>query len=132
MDRSKHWKAKREKMNTKKKCFGNCFSQIDSDIGWSKGCGSCHLFYCPDCYTQGPEWYFLAHGGRCTDCAVDKYNKEVHGLVYIPKNRIPPGTCHECYKRIVPVGSSRLNGAPHNDWKGRKYHKQCWKKNNPQ
>jgi len=35
--------------------------------------------------------------------------------------------CLYCGKPIVAIGTSRENGAFHNDWKGRKYHKKCFK-----
>ncbi|HEY6534346.1 MAG TPA: hypothetical protein VIY08_00830 [Candidatus Nitrosocosmicus sp.] len=34
--------------------------------------------------------------------------------------------CAECGKTIVAIGSSRKNGAKHQDWIARKYHKKCW------
>ena len=34
--------------------------------------------------------------------------------------------CLECFRPLVPVGSSRRNGAWHNDWDGRRFHKRCW------
>ena len=37
-------------------------------------------------------------------------------------------TCLSCGKTLVAIGTERKNGkATHNDWKGRKYHKKCWK-----
>lgn len=35
--------------------------------------------------------------------------------------------CWHCRGDIVPVGSSRCNGAHHSDWDGRYLHKTCWK-----
>jgi hypothetical protein len=35
--------------------------------------------------------------------------------------------CLYCGKTIVPIGNSRENGALHNDWENRKYHKKCYK-----
>jgi len=40
--------------------------------------------------------------------------------------------CHYCGTRLVPIGSSRANGAAHSDWSERKLHKKClveWKGN---
>ena len=34
--------------------------------------------------------------------------------------------CLECFRPLVPVGSSRRNGAWHNDWTTRRFHKRCW------
>lgn len=36
------------------------------------------------------------------------------------------GFCQRCYKSLVPIGSSRTNGAAHDDWEARQYHKKCW------
>jgi hypothetical protein len=36
--------------------------------------------------------------------------------------------CLICKKPLKAFGESRKNGKPHPDWIGRKYHKQCWKK----
>ncbi len=35
--------------------------------------------------------------------------------------------CWHCGSKLVPVGSSRTNGAGHDDWDGRYLHKKCWK-----
>tara|TARA_R110000868_G_scaffold230762_2_gene484019 strand:- start:779 stop:946 length:168 start_codon:yes stop_codon:yes gene_type:complete len=35
--------------------------------------------------------------------------------------------CLLCKKTIVAIGTSRENGANHNDWNNRKYHKKCYK-----
>ncbi len=35
--------------------------------------------------------------------------------------------CRDCLKKLVPIGTSRRNGAWHNDWDDRLLHKQCWK-----
>ena len=34
--------------------------------------------------------------------------------------------CLECFRPLVPIGTSRANGAWHNDWATRRYHKRCW------
>jgi hypothetical protein len=34
--------------------------------------------------------------------------------------------CVACNGPLVPIGSSRQNGASHSDWEGRLLHKQCW------
>lgn len=34
--------------------------------------------------------------------------------------------CSKCGKKLVPIGTSRKNGASHNDWDSRKLHKKCW------
>ncbi len=35
--------------------------------------------------------------------------------------------CWHCGSNLVPIGSSRANGAGHDDWKERYLHKRCWK-----
>lgn len=35
--------------------------------------------------------------------------------------------CKSCGRKIVPIGSSRVNGKWHSDWDTREYHKKCWK-----
>ena len=35
--------------------------------------------------------------------------------------------CWHCGNKIMPIGSSRSNGAAHNDWDGRYLHKKCWR-----
>lgn len=37
------------------------------------------------------------------------------------------GRCFECGGRLQPIGSSRANGAAHDDWDGRNLHKQCFR-----
>jgi hypothetical protein len=34
--------------------------------------------------------------------------------------------CWHCGKKLVPIGHKRINGASHDDWKTRKFHKECW------
>ena len=34
--------------------------------------------------------------------------------------------CFECFRPLVPVGTSRANGAWHDDWGTRRFHKRCW------
>ncbi len=43
---------------------------------------------------------------------------------------VPHGYCLHCRKALQPIGSARMNGAPHKDWGSRKYHKKCWKELN--
>ena len=35
--------------------------------------------------------------------------------------------CKRCGGAMPAIGSWRANGKPHADWRGRAYHKQCWK-----
>lgn len=34
--------------------------------------------------------------------------------------------CLRCGRKLVPVGYARANGASHNDWDSRQFHKCCW------
>ena len=34
--------------------------------------------------------------------------------------------CFECFRPLVPVGTSRADGAWHDDWETRRFHKRCW------
>ena len=34
--------------------------------------------------------------------------------------------CFECFRPLVPVGTARANGAWHDDWGTRRFHKRCW------
>ena len=34
--------------------------------------------------------------------------------------------CFKCFRPLVPVGSSRRNGAWHNDGDARRFRKRCW------
>ena len=36
------------------------------------------------------------------------------------------GRCWSCGSNLVSIGSSRFNGAGHDDWQGRIFHKKCW------
>ena len=37
------------------------------------------------------------------------------------------GKCWKCGGKLIPIGTSRRNGACHDDWEERILHKQCWK-----
>ena len=39
----------------------------------------------------------------------------------------PSGKCEWCGGTLVAVGHARANGADHEDWSTRKFHKQCYK-----
>ena len=36
------------------------------------------------------------------------------------------GTCTRCDKSLVAVGSARVGGKNHADWREREMHKKCW------
>ena len=40
------------------------------------------------------------------------------------------GVCRECFKKLLPIGDRRSNGAAHVDWDDRRYHKKCWHESN--
>ena len=35
--------------------------------------------------------------------------------------------CLHCFKKLIPIGLSRVNGKDHADWDTRYLHKKCWK-----
>ncbi len=54
---------------------------------------------------------------------VQEHKKDVHDSA----KAFLEGRCWHCGGKLVPIGSSRINGASHNDWDGRYLHKQCWR-----
>ena len=84
----------------------------------------CTLKRCPCCTDPGPEWYLDCHGGKCMNCAIGCYPESPCKRLY---EKEPTGYCDHCEGKLVPVGSSRANGANHDDWDSRRYHKKCWK-----
>lgn len=74
---------------------------------------------CPFCHKGVPE--YTLKNGRCMLCDI-----EIHRL---GQSIIPfigaEGYCQYCYKKLRPIGSARKNGANHDDWEDRKYHKKC-------
>lgn len=42
---------------------------------------------------------------------------------YLTDNKI----CLECNKKMPVIGTNRINGANHDDWNSRKFHKLCYK-----
>ncbi len=53
---------------------------------------------------------------------VQHHKKEFHEFA----NEYLTTRCWHCAGKLVPVGSSRFNGAAHDDWDGRYLHKKCW------
>jgi hypothetical protein len=53
---------------------------------------------------------------------VQTHTKEVHEFA---KNYLAD-LCWHCAGKLKPVGSSRKNGAAHDDWNDRYLHKRCW------
>ena len=99
--------------------YGECFIQ---GTNGDYRIGACpkgfELKHCSDCRTPCPEWYLDCHKGRCMPCAVLEYSK-------VPE--VPAGYCKHCRGKLVPIGSRRLNGAGHDDWDDRQFHKQCYR-----
>lgn len=54
---------------------------------------------------------------------VQQNKKEIHDFA----NDYLVSRCWSCGGKLIPVGSSRFNGAAHDDWDGRYLHKKCWK-----
>ena len=54
---------------------------------------------------------------------VKQHKKEFHSFA----NSYLSTKCWHCGGKLVPVGSSRSNGAGHDDWDDRYLHKKCWR-----
>jgi hypothetical protein len=63
-----------------------------------------------------------------SDLAGCKWVHEHRKDVYDYARAYLENICWHCGNKIVPVGSSRMNGAAHDDWYDRYLHKQCWRK----
>ncbi len=106
----------------------------------------------PAPYLIGLCCWQLAATARCTDpdCACDSLRcfrvgkfrefargdedwrcwlRRSHpGIVELARRHVRANNlCHHCGERLVPVGSSRANGAAHRDWATRTLHKKCWR-----
>lgn len=47
-------------------------------------------------------------------------------------NSLKKRYCLECNKKLVAIGSTRLNGiGSYNDWATRQYHKKCYSNRTP-
>lgn len=87
---------------------------------------------CPLCTHHVAQWLLDCKGGHCLSCDMDLFFDKTTTKTPCPGTQycdcvLPDGHCQYCYKKLVPIGSSRCNGASHNDWPTRKYHKKCWK-----
>lgn len=80
---------------------------------------------CNTCGDLMPLYVLHCYGGRCTSCDCRKWCENERALKR-KRNHKGPGYCELCNKHIVPIGSSRLGGACHDDWSSRKFHKACW------
>ncbi len=70
------------------------------------------------------------HGLRITCAKTEKANRWVqvnHPKVVEQATEYVKDKCWKCGGKLVPIGHSRVNGADHDDWATRKFHKQCWK-----
>ena len=73
------------------------------------------------CKSTAPKEYLaLYRGGVCRNCDMSRY---LNGVLPDYNDKT---LCQCCFKKLVPIGNSRANGASHDDWDGRKYHKKCW------
>ena len=102
------------------RCGGNGECFVQGTTGYYGGIGACpkgcELKRCPDCLTPEPQLLLNCHGGRCMSCAIVEFSRKV-----------PSGYCEHCKRNLVPIGSGRRNGAGHDDWDDRRFHKQCYK-----
>jgi hypothetical protein len=110
------WKERRDA------CRGKCIDQSTQP----RGCGACELIPCPGCGYKCPQWVLDCNGEHCINCAVQRFsglptkNEELER-----RRRGGKRLCLACGKPLVPVGSARVGGAPHDDWDDRPYHKTC-------
>jgi len=100
-------------------CRGECFTQTDA--GWIKRiCNNqtnCTLKPCSGCRENNPQWELDCHKGRCLTCDILEY----HGI-----DSSDLTLCRACSRKLVPIGTARVNGASHEDWDKRRLHKKCW------
>ncbi len=54
---------------------------------------------------------------------IDTYKPQFHALA----REHLANQCWHCGTKLVPIGSARMNGAPHEEWDGRYLHKTCWR-----
>lgn len=106
------------------KCTGDGYCHVQSGDGKYHGkkknvkCSyNCELMECACCSDPFPEIHLLACGGdTCLKCDMG-----------VCSCNIPKGHCLLCKKKLVPIGTSRVNGKlSHSDWDNHKYHKKCW------
>lgn len=81
-------------------------------------CALCEEGQCSLCGELIPKWVLKNQNNRCVGCDVK---------IYAASRDVAPGMCHHCEKPLVPIGNARRNGASHDDWATRKYHKKCWR-----
>ncbi len=110
-------------------CFRQSQSQGDKYVKVKGATCNCQLDPCKICAKLYAYGHHDQGSGWCFDCDFtmwrcglyrkgDEYKKRLNSQSY----------CQLCFKKKQPIGSSRVNGAPHDDWESRKYHKKCWKK----
>jgi hypothetical protein len=103
----------------KDECRGICLEQTGEDgteYTESTCKPPCKPVPCPRCKKPMPQWVLDCNGGKCMNCAmIGKWKGE--------------GYCMYCRsdRKMPNIGTSRQNGAGHDDWDSRKYHKKCWK-----
>jgi len=92
----------------------------------------CELKRCSDCLTPLSQRILNCHGGRCMSCAIVEFSSKIPSgyCRKVPRGycrKVPSGYCEHCKRKLVPIGSGRRNGAGHDDWDDRRFHKQCYK-----
>ncbi len=88
--------------------------------------------YVKVCLSCDMEYYFndcLPLKERCLSKNRNQLECNCHPNIDENGN-VKSGFCNYCYKKLVPIGYNRTNGAKHGDWASRKYHKKCWKELN--
>lgn len=133
------------KKESAKKCNGrgDCINQdYDGNCRVNPYCpNGCQTVKCPNyilCKVIAPQYYLDSHKGYCVNCAMCSMGTYPSGeqllrsddssLNFTTDNgEIVKRKCYWCGKTLQPVGNSRRNGANHDDWDTRGYHKKCYK-----
>ena len=74
---------------------------------------------CADCHGTVPKYICETYKGHCMSCDIARWS-----------GWKGPGFCYYCHStgRLPPIGNARANGALHDDWDSRLYHKKCWQR----
>ncbi|AEQ33078.1 hypothetical protein [Megavirus chiliensis] len=126
-------------MGKKYECKGDgeCFKQTDQENSYIKNIKykcECELKKCKICNIKHPEWYLNCHAGNCYPCNLRKFindqKKYANNKKYTNNKKNTTNNknsmCSYCFGKLVPIGTSRINGKLHEDWNSRKMHKKCW------
>lgn len=106
-------------------CYGTYLDHGPYDIGGAS------VTVCPGCEHAHEMEGELPRRSRCKSqqgiCSCNDDYLRAKGIL-LHDGSIQRGYCHECFRKLVPIGSARDGGAPHDDWHDRRYHKACFRK----